>query len=230
MTKLQHEFQALGFYLSAHPLDGYRAILERLGAVPSNMATQRRSVSGSSRAKLAGVVMVKQERTAKSGNKFAFVQISDQAGVFEVTVFSELLASRREALEPGKTVFVEADVQAGQGGGSGANRPKPAGENKDGTAPPAAPDVRYIARSIEPLAAAAERVAQGIRIKLYDEDALKELQTLLTPVPQGRGKIVVHLDLDGEEADWELPGAWQLTEAFKQSLRAASAPMEVQEY
>ncbi|MER2519986.1 MAG: DNA polymerase III subunit alpha [Bdellovibrionales bacterium] len=229
MTKLQHEFQALGFYLSAHPLDAYRAILERLGAVASNAATQRRSVMGSSRAKLAGVVMSRQERTSKNGNKYAFAQISDQAGVFEVTVFSELLAARRDVLEPGKTVLVEADVQAGQGAGGG-NRQKAGegGENGGGGGPGA--EVRYIARTIESLAAAAERVAQGIRIKLYDEDALKELHALLAPVSQGRGKIVIHLDLDGEEADWELPGGWQLTEAFKQSLRAAKAPIEVQEY
>jgi hypothetical protein len=36
LERLQQEFDALGFYLSAHPLDGYRSSLEKLGVVPAD--------------------------------------------------------------------------------------------------------------------------------------------------------------------------------------------------
>ena len=60
---------------------------------------------------MAGVVINKQERVAKSGNRFAFVSLSDSTGVYEVTLFSELLATSRDLLEPGKSVVLMVDVQ-----------------------------------------------------------------------------------------------------------------------
>jgi DNA polymerase-3 subunit alpha len=214
LTRLQHEFQALGFYLSAHPLDNYRAVLDRMGVVAAGGIGTRLRASGPSRFKLAGVILGKQERTAKSGNKFAFVQLSDGGGAFELTVFSELLAARRDLLEAGQAVLIEADAQ-------GDTR-----QGADGS------EIRFIARSIDPLAQAAERAAQGIRIKVFDAPDIAEIQKVLKAAPgSGRGKVTLLLDLDdGEEAEMELPGAWLLNEAVKGSLRQIGGGLEVAEY
>ncbi|MGB9153609.1 MAG: DNA polymerase III subunit alpha [Alphaproteobacteria bacterium] len=216
LTRLQHEFGALGFYLSAHPLDNYRAILERIGATPADQIASKQRAAGPSRFKLAGIVVSKQERTSKQGNKFAFVQLSDGSGAFEVTVFSELLAAKRDVMEPGQAVLVEVDAQTNtQGGkqGEGGN------------------DLRFIARNIEPLSDAAARAARGIRIKLYDADPVQEIQKLLSATPKGRAQVVLALELDdGEEAEIELPGAWTLTEATKTSLRQIGDGLDVAEY
>jgi DNA polymerase-3 subunit alpha len=214
LERLQHEFQALGFYLSAHPLDNYRAVLERMGVVSAGNVGMRMRASGPSRFKLAGVVLGKQERTAKSGNKFAFVQLSDGGGAFELTVFSELLAAKRDLLEAGNTVLIEADAQ-------GDTR-----QGADGS------DLRFIARSIEPLAQAAERAATGIRIKVYDAPSIDEIKKILQDAAgKGRGRVTLQLELDdGEEAEMELPGAWQLTDTVKSNLRAIGSGLEVGEY
>ncbi len=217
LTRLQHEFQALGFYLSAHPLDNYGPILDRLGVIPAGSVATRQRTLGPSRFKLAGIVVSKQERTSKNGNKFAFVQLSDQSGAFEMTVFSELLAARRDVLESGQAVLLEVDAQAGQGGGAGG-----AGQGGD--------DLRYIARTIEPLAKAAERASQGVRIRLYETSSLPEIQKLLAAAPSGRGKVTFQLELDdGEEAEFELPGSWQLSEAVKANLRNIGSGLDVAE-
>lgn len=215
LTRLQNEFQALGFYLSAHPLDNYSALLERLGVVTSSSVPSRRQALGPSRFKLAGIVMGKQERTAKSGNRFAFVQASDTSGSFEVTVFSELLASRRDILEPGQALLIEADAQGG------LNK-APDSDGGD--------DLRYIARSFEKLSDVAARFAKGIRIKLYDGALVPEVQKQLEAAPKGRGKVMLSLDLDDEIAEMELPGGWHLTEALKTALRQAGSGLEVQEW
>ena len=83
MEKLRHEFDAIGFYLSAHPLDSYGATLKRLDVVrfadlPCHGCRGRPSV----RAKLAGIVIGKQERTSARGSRFAFVQMSDASGMY----------------------------------------------------------------------------------------------------------------------------------------------------
>jgi DNA polymerase-3 subunit alpha len=109
--RLQAEFESVGFYLTAHPLDSYAVGLKRLGAVRS--ADLARSLSGgaSSRVKLAGTVLSSKERTSAKGNKFAFVQLSDAGGTFEVMVFSELLAKSRELFASNKPLLVTADAR-----------------------------------------------------------------------------------------------------------------------
>ncbi|MDD3181372.1 MAG: DNA polymerase III subunit alpha [Alphaproteobacteria bacterium] len=215
LTRLQNEFKSLGFYLSAHPLDNYSALLERLGAVSIVEVPARRQAQGSGRMKLAGIVMARQERTSKSGNRFAFVSASDATGSFEVTVFSDLLTSTREILEAGQAVLVDVDVQGGQGQASA--------ESGGG-------DIRFIARSFERLSDVASRLAQGIRIKLYDGAVLPAIQKQLSTATAGRGKVLLALDLDDEVAEVELPGSWLLTDDLKSSLRQIGYGLEVQEW
>lgn len=210
MTRLQHEFKALGFYLSAHPLDNYGALLERLGASKLSKIVSARMGLGSSRYKMAGIVMSKQERTAKSGNRFAFVRASDTEGTFEVTVFSDLLAEKREILEPGEMLLMEVDAQGGKNG--------------EGD------DLRFIARNFEYLADVAARSAKGIRIKLYDPSLINDVKQQLVGATKGRGKVMISLDLDDELAEMELPGGWLLTEELKSSLRGLGTGLEVQEW
>jgi len=218
LTRLQHEFQALGFYLSAHPLDNYRAVLERMGVIAAGSVATRQRASGPSRYKFAGVVLGKQERTSKNGNKFAFVQLSDAGGAFEVTVFSELLAAKRDLMEAGQAVLIEVDAQIAQGQDAG---------NASG-----ASDLRYIARSVESLAQATARAAQGICIRIHDPVVVDAMQKILAPAAgQGRGRVILQMELDnGEEAEMELPGLWQLSDAVKTGLRDIGAGLDVVEY
>ncbi len=206
VTRLQKEFDAVGFYLSAHPLDGYRALLERLGVVPVVQVAGKLLRMEQSRLKLAGIMMGKQERTAKSGNRFAFLQLSDMSGSFEVTIFAEQLNAARAHLETGTALLLDVDAQ---GGGD---------------------DLRYIARSIEPLKAASERLATGLRLTVRADASLKPLAALIGKLPQGKARLqlVIALD-DGAEAEIDIPGAWQIAEAAKTEMRALPGGVEVME-
>jgi len=207
LTKLRNEFDSVGFYLSAHPLDSYKILLERLGVLPVVTVAKQMMVRESTRIKLAGIVLGKQERIAKSGNRFAFAQISDATGSFEVTLFSDQLVAARPHLEPGTPLLLDVDVQGG-------------GE-----------DLRYIARSVEPLKTAAERLALGARLLVRHEVTLQPLAALLEQTPKGRARIqlVVAMD-DGAEAEIDLAGGWHITEAVKNQLRALPGGTEVQEF
>ncbi|HEY1382768.1 MAG TPA: DNA polymerase III subunit alpha, partial [Dongiaceae bacterium] len=106
MERLQHEFGAIGFYLSAHPLDAYGASLKRLDVVShADLGSWMRS-RGSSRAKVAGLLLGKQEKTSAKGNRFAFLQLTDQSGMYEATIFSDRLQAAREHLEPGRALLL----------------------------------------------------------------------------------------------------------------------------
>ena len=59
------------------------------------------------------IVISKQERTSqKTGNRFAFVQCSDASGMYEVMLFSEVLAQYRDLLEPGTNVVCSLTARA----------------------------------------------------------------------------------------------------------------------
>jgi DNA polymerase-3 subunit alpha len=113
--RLAEEFAAVGFYLSGHPLDDDMAALRRRDVLTLE-EVQERVQRGPAVVKMAGVVAGRQERKSARGNRFAFVQLSDPTGAYEVTLFSEALEAARELLEPGAKVVVrvEATLEADQ--------------------------------------------------------------------------------------------------------------------
>ncbi|MDP3372132.1 MAG: DNA polymerase III subunit alpha [Candidatus Paracaedibacteraceae bacterium] len=111
LDRLQQEFDALGFYLSAHPLDMYKEALDKLGVVKSCNLLERATNSNQTVA-LAGIILTKQERTSKKGDRFAFVTMTDLTGVYEVAFFSETFTTVRDKLIPGQAVYVTGNLRA----------------------------------------------------------------------------------------------------------------------
>lgn len=112
LDRLSYEFSAIGFYLSAHPLDSKMAQLDRMRIV--NFAKVQAILEDRPicRVQMAGVLLKKSEKiSAKTGNKFAFLTLSDTSGVYEVLLFSEALSRSREYLEVGKSLLLTADAE-----------------------------------------------------------------------------------------------------------------------
>ncbi|WP_298933705.1 DNA polymerase III subunit alpha [uncultured Ruegeria sp.] len=107
--RLSEEFKAIGFYLSGHPLDDYMPALKRKQVLTLDEVMEK-ARSGPLIAKMAGVVAGRQERKSARGNRFAFAQLSDPSGAFEVTLFSETLEKSREFLETGAQVVLTAEA------------------------------------------------------------------------------------------------------------------------
>ena len=196
MDTLRYEFDAIGFYLSAHPLDAYGKSLERLRVVPVADIPKLQQIEPG-RKKVAGIVIAKQERRAKnSGNKFAFVSLSDKSCVFEVVVFTEILNKSRELLVAGQPLLVTVDARVDD------------------------EDVRLSAAEIEDLDEAVAHTAAGLRVYMRNENPLPNLKTILARESRGRGKVSVVMDLDhGEEVEMELPGGYRLSPEARQALK-----------
>ncbi|NBX73999.1 MAG: DNA polymerase III subunit alpha [Alphaproteobacteria bacterium] len=209
LQALQHEFSALGFYLSAHPLESYRLLLQKLDVVPAAKAAEAIARSATTRVKLAGVVVAKQERTAKSGNRFAFVQLSDSKGGYEVTLFSEQLSAARDVLNAGQLILLDADVQLGS-----PNNPD---------------DVRFIGRNVELLEKAVAKMAMGLRIDVGDISALPELQKTIAPLLAGKGRIQLVVAVDDKDIEIDLPQLYQISPALRHAVRRIAGVRDVQE-
>jgi DNA polymerase-3 subunit alpha len=207
IDRLKHEFDAIGFYLSAHPIDGYERALRSLG-VTRFADAPKRLAQGATRLKLAGTILSKQERTARTGNRFAFVQLSDPSGTGEVTMFAEVLATCRDLLEVGTAVLVTAEGKL------------------EGDAP------RLTASAIEPLDRAAASAALGLRIFVEKpETAVPTLQSLLSPKRGGRGlvSIVVSTADGSNEVEFDLKDGYAIPPPFMAAIKSVPGVLEVQE-
>jgi DNA polymerase III subunit alpha len=160
--------------------------------------------SNSSRFPMAGVVINKQERVAKSGNRFAFVSLSDSTGVYEVTLFSELLATARDLLEPGKSVVLLVDVQ----------------EQGD--------DLRLTCHEVKPLEEEVARTGEGLQIVLSEPAAAPHLRNILDQIGRGKGKISILVDVGGmKEAEISLPGAYAVSAKSRAAIKAIQGVADV---
>ncbi|UYN93023.1 MAG: DNA polymerase III subunit alpha [Enhydrobacter sp.] len=205
MERLQNEFAAIGFYLSSHPLAAYERSLQRLGVTRAAdlPALLSRGVAG--RIKLAGTVIDRMERTSAKGNRFAFVQCSDQSGAFELTVFSELLGSKRNLLEAGQAVLISADGRL------------------DGE------QVKLTAQTVEKLEDAVAHAAAGLRIVLADPVALEALHKHLEG-KRGRGRVTLVVPMpDESEAEVTLPGTYSIAGGLRDAIGSLPGVMQVEE-
>ena len=192
MERLTHEFEAIGSYLSAHPLDAYDGQLRRLRVTPANEITARMAGTAPN---IAGVVISKQERTSAKGNRFAFIQLSDMSGVFEVVVFSEILATSRDLLEGGQRVLLTVDIRAD---GDGA---------------------RLSATNIRSLDDLLANASTELKIVVADPVAIEGVRQALEDGPAGNCKVALILDVgDHQEVEIRLPRKVALTGNFRAAV------------
>ena len=199
MERLGYEAEAVGFHLTAHPLDGFAALLRRLGVVPAN-ALQGRAEQGGGRVRIAGCVAGLKERTTKTGSRMAWVTLSDAAGSCEVTLFSEVLGRARECLAAGAPLLVTADLKM------------------EGEA------LRVTAQEVTSLDQAAREAGAGMRIWLRRTEAVPHIRALLDREGRGRGRVSLMpmLDqgsLDCPEVEVALPGGFAVTPGLRQALK-----------
>ena len=210
--RLAEEFKAIGFYLSGHPLDDYMAALKRKGILTLDEVIAK-TERGSCVVKMAGTVSGRQERKSARGNRFAFAQLSDPTGQYEVTLFSDTLEAARDHLNTGSQVVIscEATMEA---------------------------DVlKLLGRSVSPIdTAVADAGSSGLRVYLDNPEAVVSVATILENamkdnVRGGRGPVYFCLmdpALPGE-VEIDLGQNFPVNPQIKGALRSLNGVMEVEE-
>ncbi|MGE5517890.1 MAG: DNA polymerase III subunit alpha [Bacteroidota bacterium] len=203
--KLSQEFDAIGFYLSAHPLDAFSKSLKRLGVIKIAELPGHLQAGGKGRIKLAGSLLAKQERTSAKGSRYAFLTLSDSSGMFEVTLFSETLAVARDLIEAGGPLLLEVDAKL---------------EDEQ---------LRMTCQRIASLDQEAARAAAGLRIFVRDEAPLPTLAQLVAKEGRGRNRIIIVAQMDKREVELSVERTIQLNPGFMNSLRSVAGVVEVEE-
>ncbi|MFZ5962575.1 DNA polymerase III subunit alpha [Thalassococcus sp. BH17M4-6] len=211
--RLSEEFKAIGFYLSGHPLDDYMGPLKRKGVLTLDEVLAK-AERGACIAKMAGVVAGRQERKSARGNRFAFAQLSDTTGAYEVTLFSETLEKSREFLETGAKVVVtvEATLESDQ--------------------------LKLLGRSVAPVdVAVADAGSAGLRIYVEGSAALPHIASVLERAAEQLPKAArgpVHLCLSDPalpgEVDLDLGQQFPVTPEIKGAIKSLGGIMAVEEF
>jgi DNA polymerase-3 subunit alpha len=193
--RLSREFDAVGFFLTGHPLDDYQDVFEALGVetwVEFAGKARTRRVVGT----LAGTVLAVRERHGKSGNAYAFAAFSDPTGQFEAVVFSEALAASRGLLQPGGAVLLDVEAEA------------------DGET------VKVRAQRITSLEKAAEARHAGMKVILADTGALPALaEQVGAKGGEGELRLVIRLGDVAREVEFVLPQGIDATPKQRSALK-----------
>ncbi|RDV01249.1 DNA polymerase III subunit alpha [Undibacter mobilis] len=205
--RLKREYEAVGFFLSGHPLDDYAAVLKKM-RVQSWAEFSRAVKNGQTAGKVAGTVVSRQERRTKTGNKMGIFGLSDASGAYEAVIFSEGLAEYRDLLEPGKAVLMvlSAEVQGD--------------------------DVRARIQTAEPLDQAAANLQKGLRVFLREAAPLEGVAKRLEPAPpraSGAGEVSMILLLgQGREVEVKLEGRYKVSPQIAGAIKAVPGVVQVE--
>ncbi|MEZ5811532.1 MAG: DNA polymerase III subunit alpha [Rhizobiaceae bacterium] len=201
--KLHREFQSVGFYLSAHPLDEYKSALEKMRVqdwASFEIAVKRGAVAG----RLAGTITAKQERKTRTGNRMGVVQISDTTGQFEAVLFSEALAQYRDMLEPGNSVVITVSAE---------DRPE---------------GINLRIQTVQSLEEEAGRVQNAMRIFVRDPAPVANLSAQLDASGSGEVSVIVIRDQAEGEIEIALPHRYQVSPRIASAMRAVPGVVDVE--
>jgi DNA polymerase-3 subunit alpha len=188
IEKLNHECAAIGFYLSAHPLEPYMPLFKKLGVVSS--AKLQQPLSDRMQLKMAGILTSIKVRTSPRG-RWAVLILSDAEGQFELSLFDETLLNHHHAdLQTGKALYLVVDVRISDRG------------------------QRLIVQKIQPLDEVAGQVrAQALNVKVDSVDALPTLKAMLGE-PKDRGaKVELSVEVPGGTIKLKLKGCYNVATA-----------------
>ena len=206
--RLDEELAAVGFYLSGHPLEDLLPALRRRR---TDLLTEviPKAEAGAEAFRMAGVVRRRQERASQaSGDKFAFVTLSDPSGEYEVLFPPESLRRCRDLLEPGRAISLKVRAKA-----------------RDG-------EVRFFGDDAEPVETAIENAVAGLRVHVSPRSlAIEALKARLTAAPHGRGgEVVLVAPVEGgREIEVRLPGRFDLGPAVRGALKTAPGVVFVED-
>ncbi len=180
---LSHEKEALGFYISGHPLDPYVEDIKRL--TPYDTQTIKGAEDGL-KAGICGIIRSKKETKTKRGERMAFIVLEDHVGSLEILCFPECYQKHKAIIEQDEPIWVEGKFKRADDRG----------------------DAKIIGEIIMPLEEALKKQAKGVLIEIIDErvkvDTLSRLKDVLKRHPgdlssrvavtlAGKGRVVLQL-------------------------------------
>jgi DNA polymerase III subunit alpha len=198
---LVFEKEALGFYITGHPLDKYDRVIKR---IISGTAAGIKEKPVAGEVKLAGVVSALKLRNTKKGDRYGSFNLEDKTGFLEVIAWPEIYKKSAELVGSDDPIFIKGKLEVGEDRMQIiANEIMPLSE--------AAGKVRALANGSAHRNGSSERVHLYVRESQISAQELVQLREALLNCP-GSSTVILHLLAEGlGETLIELPDQIRVT-------------------
>ncbi|HEX2858723.1 MAG TPA: DNA polymerase III subunit alpha [Alphaproteobacteria bacterium] len=197
LQKLAFEQEAIGFYLSAHPLDSCQKELARLHSYKQLSEIEEFGAAGGGAATVAGIVLSLREVKTKAGARMAVVTLSDPTGQAEVAIFPEAYAAQGHLVREGSSTVITIKV------------------SQDGER------LRIFAERIRALEDALSERSE-LLITLADANQTIRVQDMLRQAGQGGTTVKLNVPTGQGRATVRLPGGFRIKPGLLANLQGLS--------
>ncbi|MBQ2859149.1 MAG: DNA polymerase III subunit alpha, partial [Alphaproteobacteria bacterium] len=199
--KLENELSALGFYISAHPLDQYKHLISR-----ANLATSATlgALGDRKSVQIAANVNSFGRRRTKTGKEMITINASDSAGNIDAVAFGESAIEFAQILANETVVLISGKTS-----------------NRDDR-------VSIFVDSITPLNQWVAKIAKKITLDIRDGAVLQDVKKAIVALPGGRTRVEMVLHGAEKVATVALPGGVELGATTVADLVALGIKVEVE--
>jgi len=205
---LDEERKAVGFYISAHPLDSYEKILERERIIPAREVYNDSGLVGQT-VRMAGAILGYREGVTKRGNKFGRLTLSDRTDAFDIMAFEDDLEQMRTLVEEAAPMVVSVQIRK---------------RDDDDM-------VGLSCRGMESLEQVAAQSSKGLFVDVEAEDTFAHLKAVLQRRTGGKGQVTVRVPVHDSKrhAEFRLEGRFKVTPELRQAIAAEMGVLSVEE-
>jgi DNA polymerase-3 subunit alpha len=168
--RLSKEFEAVGFFISDHPLNQFKEIFEDYKIIDYQKFYSDDEIKENN---VAATLLKVQERKTAKGNSYAVLKLTDLSSVFELFIFSDTLESNREMLKEGSSLILTLN--------------KTISPNEDKTK-------RINVRKITSLKDLFNTSIKEITLKIKSKEQLNEIYKFLDE----KGQTIVHINYSSD--------------------------------
>lgn len=205
LDKLMMESEALGFYLSAHPLDAFSSVFERLRVNCSADLENIVNVNGTSRVQVAAIVSNVKVRYSQKGNKFGIIYATDKGGAFEVLCFADALAAHQEKLNSGQPLLLNITVD------------KRADDDR----------LRISLNDVSYLNDVMSKTASTVIITLEKPDCVDMLKNIISAQNSGQSRVFFIAKTGDYTVDISIPGRYMIAPEAMEKIEHLNGVTEV---
>jgi DNA polymerase-3 subunit alpha len=167
---LKKEKEAIGFYVSRHPLDTYA---DTIGQVASHTTATLHTATDGDTVSLVGLMRSIKEITTKKGERMAFLTLEDLNGSVEIVCFPEAYVRLKQAIAQEGPIWIEGELQREKRGDD---------ENEEQEA-----TFKVLAKKIMGLETITNQKAKAVKITLQADKigpwVLEEIKALISRYP-----------------------------------------------
>ncbi|MBO7644975.1 MAG: DNA polymerase III subunit alpha, partial [Alphaproteobacteria bacterium] len=199
--KLENELSALGFYISAHPLDQYKNLIERNNLVTSVSLAQ---LGDRKPVQFAANVNSFSRRKTKTGKDMLTINASDSFGNIDCVAFGEASIELSRVLGSETVVVISGKTSV-----------------RDDR-------VSVFVDAIIPLNKWIAKVARRIVVDIYDNSVLPDVKKVLSVLSPGNTKVVLNLHSGNKTAALMLKNSMELGPTTAKDLTALGTKVAIE--